>query len=274
MTTATELTRRAFLADLGRGSAAIAVLSIVGCGQALSSAASGSSVGSSRPSGATASSGPSDPGSASADPSPVASPGASSGAGAEWTRVELGFVSAYILVRGGEAVVVDTGVAGSDDEIKAALADIGLAWSDVGHVILTHKHGDHAGSLVPVLTAATAATGYAGAEDLPAIVAPRPLTAVADGAMVAGLRIIATPGHTKGHISVLDEKNAILVAGDALGTVGGTLAGSNPQFTEDAAAAKATVIKLGDLHFETLLVGHGDPIEGGASAQVKALGRG
>ncbi|MFL5669514.1 MAG: MBL fold metallo-hydrolase [Chloroflexota bacterium] len=274
MTTATELTRRAFLADLGRGSAAIAVLSIVGCGQALSSAASGSSVGSSRPSGATASSGPSDPGSASADPSPVASPGASSGAGAAWTRVELGFVSAYILVRGGEAVVVDTGVAGSDDEIKAALADIGLAWSDVGHVILTHKHGDHAGSLVPVLTAATAATGYAGAEDLPAIVAPRPLTAVADGAMVAGLRIIATPGHTKGHISVLDETNGILVAGDALGTVGGTLAGSNPQFTEDAAAAKATVIKLGDLHFETLLVGHGDPIEGGASAQVKALGRG
>jgi glyoxylase-like metal-dependent hydrolase (beta-lactamase superfamily II) len=274
VTTATELTRRAFLADLGRGSAAIAVLSIVGCGQALSSAASGSSVGSSRPSGATASSGPSDPGSASADPSPVASQGASSGAGAAWTRVELGFVSAYILVRGGEAVVVDTGVAGSDDEIKAALADIGLAWSDVGHVILTHKHGDHAGSLVPVLTAATAATGYAGAEDLPAIVAPRPLTAVADGAMVAGLRIIATPGHTKGHISVLDETNGILVAGDALGTVGGTLAGSNPQFTEDAAAAKATVIKLGDLHFETLLVGHGDPIEGGASAQVKALGRG
>ncbi|MFL5670861.1 MAG: MBL fold metallo-hydrolase [Chloroflexota bacterium] len=274
MTTGTELTRRAFLADLGRGSAAIAVLSIVGCGQALSSAASGSSVGSSRPSGATASSGPSDPGSASADPSPVASPGASSGAGAAWTRVELGFVSAYILVRGGEAVVVDTGVAGSDDEIKAALADIGLAWSDVGHVILTHKHGDHAGSLVPVLTAATAATGYAGAEDLPAIVAPRPLTALADGAMVAGLRIIATPGHTKGHISVLDETNGILVAGDALGTVGGTLAGSNPQFTEDAAAAKATVIKLGDLHFETLLVGHGDPIEGGASAQVKALGRG
>ncbi|MFL5688479.1 MAG: MBL fold metallo-hydrolase [Chloroflexota bacterium] len=274
MTTGTELTRRAFLADLGRGSAAIAVLSIVGCGQALSSAASGSSVGSSRPSGATASSGPSDPGSASADPSPVASQGASSGAGAGWTRVELGFVSAYILVRGGEAVVVDTGVAGSDDEIKAALADIGLAWSDVGHVILTHKHGDHAGSLVPVLTAATAATGYAGAEDLPAIVAPRPLTAVADGAMVAGLRIIATPGHTKGHISVLDETNGILVAGDALGTVGGTLAGSNPQFTEDAAAAKATLIKLGDLHFETLLVGHGDPIEGGASAQVKALGRG
>ena len=106
-----------------------------------------------------------------------------------------------------------------------------------GHVILTHKHADHAGSAEAVLTAATGATGYAGAADLPNITAPRPLTAVADGAMVAGLRIIATPGHTAGQVAVLDEAGGILVAGDALGTVGGTLAGSNPQFTEDAAAA-------------------------------------
>ena len=32
-------------------------------------------------------------------------------AGFDWERVNLGFVSAYILVRGGEATVVDTGVA-------------------------------------------------------------------------------------------------------------------------------------------------------------------
>jgi glyoxylase-like metal-dependent hydrolase (beta-lactamase superfamily II) len=187
--------------------------------------------------------------------------------------VNLGFVSAYVLVRGGEAVVVDTGVAGSADEIETALGDIGLGWPDVGHVVLTHKHSDHAGSAEAVLAAASGAKGYAGAADLASITAPRSLMAVADGATVAGLRIVATPGHTLGHVSVLDEANGILVAGDALGTVGGTLAGSNPQFTEDAAAAKATVIKLGDLRFETLLVGHGDPIEGGASAQVKALGQ-
>jgi len=280
MTSRVLLTRRAFLADLGRGSAAIAVLSVVGCGQAPTSASSTPSSASSRPSAATASSGPTTPASAatrlnaSPGPSAAATPGGSGGGEAAWTRVELGFVSAYILVRDGEAVVIDTGVAGSDDEIKTALGGLGLGWSDVGHVILTHKHSDHAGSVVPVMTAATGAQGYAGAADLRAIIAPRPLTAVTDGATVAGFRIVATPGHTLGHISVLDETNGILVAGDALGTVGGTLAGSNPQFTEDAAAAKASVVKLGNLRFETLLVGHGDPIEGGASAQVKALGRG
>jgi hypothetical protein len=41
--------------------------------------------------------------------------------------VNLGFVSAYLLVRGGEAAVVDTGVTGSDGAISTALTGIGLA---------------------------------------------------------------------------------------------------------------------------------------------------
>ena len=46
----------------------------------------------------------------------------------QWNRVNLGFVSAYILVRDGEAAVVDTGVAGSEDDIENALTAIGLEW--------------------------------------------------------------------------------------------------------------------------------------------------
>jgi glyoxylase-like metal-dependent hydrolase (beta-lactamase superfamily II) len=185
--------------------------------------------------------------------------------------VNLGFVSAYILVRGGEAAVVDTGVAGSAGEIETALAGISLGWDAVAHLVLTHRHGDHAGSAADVLGRAVAAKAYAGAADIPAITVPRSLTAVADSDMVFGLRVVATPGHTAGHIAVLDEAAGVLVAGDALGTVGGTLAGSNPSFTEDAAAAKASIAKLGKLRFETLLVGHGEPILSGASSQVAAL---
>jgi glyoxylase-like metal-dependent hydrolase (beta-lactamase superfamily II) len=92
-----------------------------------------------------------------------------------------------------------------------------------------------------------------------------------DHDLVDGIRVVATPGHTMGHIAVLDDVGGILVAGDALGTSGGTLTGSNPSFTEDADAAKASVVKLGNLTFETLLVGHGEPILEGASAQVAAL---
>jgi secreted PhoX family phosphatase len=53
--------------------------------------------------------------------------------------------------------------------------------------------------------------------------------------------------------------------------LGGSLAGSNPSFTADAAAAKASIAKLAGLRFETLLVGHGEPILAGASAQVAVL---
>jgi len=213
------------------------------------------------------------PASATPPAASAATTGAASGGPADgftWDRVDLGFVSAYIMVRGGEAAIVDTGTAGSEGDIAAALETIGLGWDSVGHVIVTHKHGDHMGSLAAILGAAPDATGYAGAEDIAAIAAPRQLTAVADGDHVFGLRIITTPGHTPGSISVLDETGGVLVAGDALGTSAGTVQGSNPQFTEDMGAALESVAKLGTFEFETLLVGHGDPILAGASDLVAA----
>ena len=262
------LTRRLFLADLGRGAVALAVVAVAGCAPA-GSGASRSARSNSTGDPPTASG----PASATPPAASTASTAASSGApgdGFTWERVNLGFVSAYILARGGEAAIVDTGTAGSEDDIATALERIGLGWDAVGHVILTHKHGDHVGSLSAVLDASPDATAYAGAEDIAAMPAPRQLTAVADGDHVFGLRIIATPGHTPGSISVLDETGGILVAGDALGTSAGAVQGSNPQFTEDMGAALASVAKLGTFEYETLLVGHGDPIVSGASDLVAA----
>lgn len=260
------LTRRTFLVHAGRGTIALAVLSVVGCGPGAGASAVPSSEPSSEPSGSDAA--PAEP-SATAGGSSSAPP--SAGGGLSWQRANLGFVSAYVLVRGGEAAIVDTGTAGSTGRIGEALVAAGVDWPQVAHVILTHKHGDHAGSIAGVLQEAADAAVYAGGADIPDIQSPKPITALADGETVFGLRVVATPGHTAGHIAVLDEAGGILVAGDALGTSSGTLTGSNPSFTEDADAARATVIKLGKLTFETLLVGHGEPILEGASAQVAAL---
>lgn len=82
---------------------------------------------------------------------------------AAFQRVNLDFVSAYILYRGGEAALVDTGVDGSADAIEAALGEVGLAWDSVGQVIPTHKHPDHMGRVDAVLEPASGATVYAGA---------------------------------------------------------------------------------------------------------------
>lgn len=111
----------------------------------------------------------------------------------------------------------------------------------------------------------------AGEADIAAIQSPRPLVAVGDGDEVFGLQVIATPGHTAGHISILDTETGLLVAGDALNNTGEVLAGSPPQFTADQAMADASVQKLADLPFDTVLFGHGEPIEGEAGPQVAAL---
>jgi glyoxylase-like metal-dependent hydrolase (beta-lactamase superfamily II) len=249
--------RRTFLADLGRGAAALAIVGVAARPAAAQSPSPAAPVGASP--------------AMSPTPGASASPGPSMGA-LDWERVNLGFVSAYVLVRGGEAAIVDTGTEGSADAIEASLGAVGLDWTAVGHLVLTHHHGDHAGSAAAVMERALDAAGYAGAEDIPSIVVPRPLTVVADGDDVFGLQVVTAPGHTAGSICVLDPVGSILVAGDALTIDAGRPAPPGAEFTADMAMAVQSIVKLGSLTFETLLVGHGDPIEAGASTLVAELG--
>lgn len=261
-----RLSRRLFLSDLGRGTLAVAVLgpTAVACGS------SGDGEGAA------------DPTTADASPSTTPSPGSvATGpvdtvggelAPLEWARVNLDFVSAYVLVRGDEAAVVDTGTAGNAPAIESALNTLGSDFSQVNHVVLTHMHGDHVGSLGPVLDATPAALAYAGTDDVAAIDSPREVQGLDDGDEVFGLRVIHTPGHTPGHISVFDPESGLLVAGDALnGTDGGGLSGPNPDFTADLDLANASVAKLAERDVETVLVGHGEPVESGAGPLLDEL---
>ena len=127
------------------------------------------------------------------------------------------------------------------------------------------------GSADAVLSAAASATPYAGAADIPQIQVARPIVAVGDGDEVFGLQIIHTPGHTDGHISVLDPIAGVLVAGDALNGANGGVIGPNPDFSSDMEAANQSVKKLAGLPFDTVLFGHGEPVEGGAGALVASL---
>lgn len=188
-----------------------------------------------------------------------------------WHRASLGFVSAYIIYRGGEAALIDTGVPSSEGLILNALEEIGLGWSSVGHVILTHRHDDHQGSLDAVLASTPGSPWYAGAQDMEAINAPSQGLAVGDGDKVFDLDIIDSPGHTLGHISVLDSTSGVLVAGDALFGEGGGVIGSLPQFTTDMELANASVSKLAGFDYDVLLFGHGEPILNEASRAVGAL---
>ncbi len=269
-----RLNRRLFLGRMSLGATAVAVLGIAACGgdEATPDALT-PRLTTTPPEGGGADTTSTGAASTSAQPSTTA-PGADI-AVATLERVSLGFVSAYVVERNGEAAVVDTGVSGSAGQIEAGLAALGLGWDNVGHVILTHLHGDHIGSITEVMNAAPAATGYAGAADIPSINAPRELTAVGDGDSVMDLSIIETPGHTPGHISVLDATSRFLIAGDAMnggdavGGEAGTVAGANPQFTPDLAMADDSIRKLALLPFDSIYFGHGEPVIGGADALVR-----
>jgi glyoxylase-like metal-dependent hydrolase (beta-lactamase superfamily II) len=189
-------------------------------------------------------------------------------------RVNLDFVSAYILYRGGEAALVDTGIGGSASAIESALGVVGLAWGSVGHVILTHRHPDHVGGVDDVMALATGAALYAGAADIPQITSATAPKSVGDGDLVFGLEIIDTPGHTAGHICVLDTAAGILVTGDALNGTGGGVGPPDPSFSEDMTSALDSVLKLAGFTYEIALFGHGEPLLEGAASAVAALAAG
>src|SRR5262245_58883816 len=101
--------RRWLLTQAGRGVLGFAVLGLAGCSGSEESSGGGTAVESGSPEPQTSA-----PGDASDPASPTT-------AGLAWSRVNLGFVAAYVLVRGREAAVVDNGVGGSADAIGAVL---------------------------------------------------------------------------------------------------------------------------------------------------------
>jgi glyoxylase-like metal-dependent hydrolase (beta-lactamase superfamily II) len=200
-------------------------------------------------------------------PSPV--PAASGAVARAWRPIAKSTLSAYRLVRGGEVAIVDLGNPNSGGAIEEGLKAAGADWRSVKHIVLTHQHRDHVGGLTDVAPKVNASI-YAGEGDLASIISDKELKPLKEGDEVFGMRILETPGHTLGHISVFEPATGILVAGDALRTNAG-LAGSDPQFTADEAKANASVRKLAALDVRAILCGHGEPLVAGAGPALKDL---
>lgn len=254
------LTRRMLLRDMGKAGLAVAVFGVAAC-----SAGKGSATTTPATTSTTLGT-PLEPSTTAAQTSTSVSITESA-----WWRVVLGSVSAYILVRNGEAVVIDTGNGGSAPDIEAGLEELGVGWNAVGQVVITHQHPDHQGSLGAVLESASDPPWYAGADDMDAIRAPYAGVAVGDGDQVFDMDVIETPGHTPGHITMLDRTARILFAGDAMNGQNGTVTGANPRFTSDMAVADESIRKLAGFEFDTVVFGHGDPVVSGASHAVAEL---
>ena len=267
-------TRRRLLVNGGLGTASMAILAA--CGSTASTADSATTTTAAAEEAATDTT--------AAEPAEVAeeapaeeAAGSDDGGAAsndlQLQHVALGFVSAYVLVRRSEAAIVDTGVSGSGEAINQALTDIGLAPTDVRHIILTHNHGDHVGGLGELEGAMTNAAVYAGVGDVDTIQTSLSLNEVGDGEEVFGLGIVNTPGHTVGSISVFDTGTGLLVAGDAINGDGtGGITGPNPDFTPDMDSGLASVAKMAALEPQIAAFGHGGgPVMEDVTSKLAAI---
>jgi glyoxylase-like metal-dependent hydrolase (beta-lactamase superfamily II) len=200
----------------------------------------------------------------------------------------------------GSLTLVDAGLKRADRKVLAALAELGRAPQDVQRIVLTHAHNDHAGGLAAVQQK-TGARVHAHDRDAVYLQTGKPpqldtsrlagkvMTrfrgsfgkvevggTFQDGELLpigGGLRIVHTPGHSPGHVSLLHEPTRVLITGDAIFNVRG-LRYSPKTFCTDIRLSRETADRLADLEYDVAAFTHGAHVSSGARESVRAFLRG
>jgi len=204
-------------------------------------------------------------------------------------------VANAFIVRGQRSIIVDTGFPGLGEKILKTMGRHDIKPADISLIIITHGHHDHTGSAAYLRekTGAPVAIHKADAEALRTGVNPRlhPVDGrgrfmmimsdiikpkvqgmepqvLLDGEMdlrdygIEG-KIIPTPGHTPGSVSVLLAGGCALV-GDMI--FGGLLRKSTPGFPyicQDIETATRSIQAILDQRPKIFYAAHGGPFTGG-----------
>jgi glyoxylase-like metal-dependent hydrolase (beta-lactamase superfamily II) len=209
----------------------------------------------------------------------------------------LGAVNAFVVRDEDGLTIVDTGLPGSAKAILAAAEDAG---GEVRRIALTHAHGDHVGSLAELHKQLPAAEILISTRDARFLrgdksldpdepqdklrggyptVDVEPTRLLEPGDRVGALEVVASPGHTPGHIAYLDTRDRTLIAGDAFQTLGGTAVSGKlkPLFplvamsTWHKPTALESAKRLRGLEPSRLAVGHGRVIESPGAEMDRAI---
>jgi hydroxyacylglutathione hydrolase len=207
--------------------------------------------------------------------------------------IRLGITKAF-LVKDDGVILIDTGCPKDENRIVAALQKENVAPRDLKLILHTHAHYDHCGSTRKLmdLTGAPAALHQAdihlaarGMNDplkpislggyFVQFISYRPFEPFTPDVVIeremdlrhygVGAKVIFTPGHTAGSISVLFDDGRAIV-GDLMvgGYLGSFLLPSRPGFhwfADDVPALRASIKKVMSAGAVTVYTAHGGPLE-------------
>jgi len=211
--------------------------------------------------------------------------------------------SVFLIVLPESVTLVDAGFPGTMDAVAEALASVGRSPGEIGDILLSHCHPDHAAGLAEVVRATGArvwmhrddatlvrageafrpyrvAPGAANERYEREIISQAPRTfepvdvtmEVASGTTIdvaGGIKVLGTPGHTAGHLAFLwPQDGGVLFVGDAANNVGGLQL--SPIY-EDITLGVASLRELATEEFETACFAHGAPIVGGAADAFRKM---
>ncbi|MCC3375393.1 MBL fold metallo-hydrolase [Cohnella sp. REN36] len=86
-----------------------------------------------------------------------------------------------------------------------------------------------------------------------------------------GVEVVATPGHTPGHISLYHPASRTLIAADALTVIEEELRGPDPRTTLDMPQALASIRRLASYEIATVICYHGGLYRGDVRARLEAI---
>lgn len=152
----------------------------------------------------------------------------------------LKFVNCYLVREDDGFTLIDASYPASQAQpILECARKLGLP---IVRIVLTHAHVDHVGALdslhealpdAPVIISERDARFLGGDMSLDPsepqtklrggypVCKAKPTLLLHEGDHVGSLEVIATPGHTPGHLAFLDARDRALIAGDAFQTQGG-----------------------------------------------------
>ena len=218
--------------------------------------------------------------------------------GGRWGSGVLG--ANVFLLLDSRLTIVDTGFKGRAMKLLKEARLYGYHASDITNIIITHHHADHMGSLAELkkLTGASVITHTA---DVPYVDGSRPqpgpsrpawlgkalspfpgLRGAAPAAVeqpvndeyelpiLGGIKVVHTPGHTPGSISLYLKQERVLIVGDLLANRFG-LSLPSRMFTVNLVQEIESINKILSLDFDIICFGPGPPLTRNAHESISRL---